>query len=93
MSAAQMASTDIIALGQSIYGDPWLEQMAADLEYSVSQLWRIVYKDALITRRMSRRLERLEKRRARKAANEWAQQKTPAGAGEFSEIYSTDCSP
>ena len=35
---ARVTPTDIITLGQSLYGDPWLERMAADLEYSTSQL-------------------------------------------------------
>ena len=53
--------SDIIALGQSLYGERWLEKMARDLEYSISQLWRVVYDGAPVTRRMQRRLEKLVK--------------------------------
>jgi hypothetical protein len=64
-----MTPADIIALGQALYGEPWLEKMAADLEYSTSQLWRVVYDGAPVTRRMSRRPDRLAKRQARKPAS------------------------
>jgi hypothetical protein len=64
-----MPLADIIALGQSLYGEPWLEKTAAYLEYSVSQLWRVAYDRAPITRRMTRRLENLMKRKARKLAS------------------------
>lgn len=62
-----MTSSDIIALGQMLYGEPWLEKMAADLEYSVSQLWRVAYDGAPVTKRMQRRLDRLSKRKTRNA--------------------------
>jgi hypothetical protein len=58
----EMTPADIIALGQSLYGDPWLEKMAADLEYSVSQLWRVAYDGAPPTKRMKRRLDQLAKK-------------------------------
>jgi hypothetical protein len=64
-----MTRVDIIALGRSLYGEPWLEKMAADMECSTSQLWRVVYKDAPVTRRMHGRLQKLEKGRARKLAS------------------------
>jgi hypothetical protein len=60
--------SDIIALGQSLYGEHFIPPMAADMEYSTSQLWRVVYDGAPITRRMRNRLEKLAKRRARKSA-------------------------
>jgi hypothetical protein len=63
-----MTPADIITLGQSLYGEPWLEKMAADMEYSTSQLWRVVYDGAPVTRRMRVRLEKLERRRARRSA-------------------------
>ena len=66
---AEMTTANIIALGQSLYGDPWLEKMAADMEYSVSQLFRVVYRDSPITRRMRGRLAKLEKRLTRRSAS------------------------
>jgi hypothetical protein len=60
-----MTPTEIIALGQALYGDPWLEKMAKDLEYSASQLWRVAYDRAPITTRMQRRLDKLAKRKKR----------------------------
>jgi hypothetical protein len=62
-----MTPADIIALGVSHYGEPWLEKMARDLEYSTSQLWRVVYDGAPVTRRMRGKLEKLEKKRKRLA--------------------------
>jgi hypothetical protein len=47
-----MTPEDIITLGQSLYGEPWLEKMACDLEYSASQLWRLAYAGAPVTKRM-----------------------------------------
>ena len=64
-----MTPADIIALGEALYGEDFIPPMAADMEYSRSQLWRVVYDGAPVTRRMSRRLEKLEKRRARKAVS------------------------
>ena len=55
----------ITTLGQALYGEPWLEKMARDLEYSTSQLWRVIYDGAPVTRRMSGKLEKLEKKRKR----------------------------
>ena len=59
-----MTPTDIIALGQAFYGEPWLEKMAADLEYSASQLGRMAYDGATVTRRIRRGLDKLMKRKA-----------------------------
>ena len=64
-----MTSADIIALGIALYGEPWLEKMAADLEYSTSQLWRVAYDGRPVTKRMSRSLDKLMKTRARKSAS------------------------
>jgi hypothetical protein len=64
-----MTTADIIALGQALYGEPWLEKMAAAMEYSTSQLWRVAYDGAPITRRMKRRLDKLEKIRVKKSAS------------------------
>jgi hypothetical protein len=63
-----LTAADIIALGQSLYSEPWLEKMAADMEYSTSQLWRVVYDGAPVTRRMRNRLDRLERRWKRRKA-------------------------
>jgi hypothetical protein len=53
-----------------LYGEPWLEKMADDIGYSYSQLWRVAYDGAPITRRMQRELDKLVKRRkARKSAS------------------------
>jgi hypothetical protein len=60
---------DIIALGEALYGEQFIPPMAADLEYSRSQLWRVVYDGAPVTRRMRNRLEKLEKKRVRRAAS------------------------
>ena len=65
-----MTPADIIALGEALYGEHFIPPMAADLEYSRSQLWRVVYDGATVTRRMSKRLERLMKRqKAGKSTN------------------------
>ena len=61
-----MTPAQIIAFGEDRYGKPWLEKMAADLEYSTSQLWRVVYDGAKITNRMKRKLEKLTKSKPRK---------------------------
>jgi hypothetical protein len=58
-----MTPADIIALGQTLYGELWLEKMAADLEYSVSQLWRVAYDSAPVTKRMQREPDKLAKRK------------------------------
>ena len=58
-----MTPLDITALGVALYGEPWLEKMALDLEYSTSQLWRVVYDGAPVTRRMRGRLDKLQKRK------------------------------
>jgi hypothetical protein len=68
MRSRMSNAADIIALGQALYGEPWLEKMAHDLEYSTSQLWRVVYDGAPVTRRMKNRLDKLARRRARKSA-------------------------
>lgn len=64
---AEMTPANIITLGQALYGEPWLAKMAVDLEYSFSQLFRVVYQDAPITTRMQKRLDKLVKRRKRLA--------------------------
>jgi hypothetical protein len=57
---------NIIALGHALYGEHFIPPMAADMEYSRSQLWRVVYDGAPVTRRMRGRLEKLEKRLKKK---------------------------
>jgi hypothetical protein len=64
-----MTPADIIALGEALYGEHFIPPMAADMEYSRSQLWRVAYDGAPITRRMQRELDKLVKRRARKLAS------------------------
>ncbi|MGO9471408.1 MAG: hypothetical protein ACLQIB_06995 [Isosphaeraceae bacterium] len=54
----------IVTIGVSLRDEPWLEKMAADMEYSRSQLWRVVYDGAPVIRRMRGRLEKLKKRKS-----------------------------
>ncbi len=60
-----MTPADIIALGEARHGKPWLKKLALDLEYSTSQLWRVVYDGAPMTNRMKRKLEKLKKRKSK----------------------------
>jgi hypothetical protein len=64
-----ITTEDNIALGQALYGEPWLEKIVADSQYSASQLGRVAYDGAPIARRMQRRLEKLKERTARKSAS------------------------
>jgi hypothetical protein len=77
-----MTPADIIALGQALYGEHFIPPMAADLEYSTSQLGRVVYDGAPVTQRMSRRLVKLGKRRKTAKAdsvNLWKDRVTKEG--------------
>jgi hypothetical protein len=60
-----LGASDIISLGITLYGEPWLESMSKDIGYSFSQLYRVVYDGAPVTRRMQRELDKLLKRKNR----------------------------
>jgi hypothetical protein len=65
-----MTPADIIALGQSLYGEPWIEPLAKDIGYSQSQLWRVAYDGSPVTKQMKRELDKLAKRRNLSKHNE-----------------------
>jgi hypothetical protein len=72
-----MTPVDITTLGQTLFGEPWLEKMAEAIGYSTSQLWRVAYDGAPITRRMQRELDKLVKKKRAKLPSEL----TSKGAG------------
>ncbi len=63
-----MTPAQIIALGEARYGKPWLEKMAHAIGYSTSQLYRVVYDGSPVTRRMTRELEKLSKRKPKEGS-------------------------
>jgi hypothetical protein len=65
-----MTLDQLISFGRDRHGEVWITPLAAEINYTVSGLWRLVERGDPLPRRLVREIERLKQQKAAIVAKE-----------------------